>query len=204
MATLRGVEGCEWDREQTHQSLAKYLIEETHELVDAIEAGDRVELREELGDVLYQVLFHADIASAEEQDPFDIDDVARVTNEKMRRRHPHVFGEVEVAGIDDIKANWQLIKAEEKKDRESVLDGVPRSLDGVARAIAVLHRAERVGESPGVDSGVSIATEDELGAWLLQVINSARVQGLDVDRALRGALRDFEGRVRERETTAGS
>ena len=121
MSQLRGEAGCEWDREQTHESLVRFLIEETYELVDAIESGDREGMKEELGDVLYQLLFHADIAASSD-DSFTIDDVAQATDEKMRRRHPHVFGDKEVAGVEDIEANWQKIKAEEKKHRESVLD----------------------------------------------------------------------------------
>jgi len=147
MAQLRGESGCEWDREQTHESLVRFLIEETYELVDAIESGDREGMKEELGDVLYQLLFHADIAASSD-DSFTIDDVAQATDEKMRRRHPHVFGDTEVAGVEDIKANWQKIKAEEKKQRESVFDGVPTHLTGIARARALLDKAEKLGVTP--------------------------------------------------------
>ena len=114
MATLRGEGGCAWDREQDHQSLVPYLIEEVHELVDAIESGDVDEMREELGDVLYQLLFHADIAREDPAENFSIDDVARGTDEKMRRRHPHVFGDVEVDNVEQIRDNWAAIKAEEQ------------------------------------------------------------------------------------------
>lgn len=195
MATLRGEAGCEWDREQTHESLVRFLIEETYELVDAIEAGDREGMKEELGDVLYQLLFHADIA-AHADEPFGIDDVARATDEKMRRRHPHVFSDTEVSGVEDIKANWQKIKAEEKGHRESVFDGVPSHLQGVARARAVLDKAEKLGVAPTESNVVVPAEEDAWGEWLLSVLNEARLAGVDADRALREALRRLEGRAR--------
>ena len=200
MAILRGENGCEWDREQTHESLVKYLIEEAHELVDAIESGDRVEMREEIGDVLYQLLFHADIARMDPADPFDIDDVARVANEKMRRRHPHVFGDVSVDSVDEIKANWQKLKAEEKKDRSSVLDGVPSSLQGIARTKAVIERAARINQYPDVSSSVSFDSEEQLGRELLALVKRAGELGLDSDRALREATKAFEKTVRETET----
>lgn len=201
MATLRGEHGCEWDREQTHESLVVFLIEEVHELIDAIESGDRDEMREELGDVLYQLLFHIDIARSDPDQPFDIDDVARVTNEKMRRRHPHVFAGQNVSGVEQIRENWQEIKAAEKSHRDSVLDGVPASLQGLARAHAMLKRSERIGV--GVDATTAnppdTSDDQQWGQWLLGVIETARSQGIDTDQALRGALRDFETRVRAAE-----
>lgn len=200
MAVLRGAEGCEWDREQTHESLVKYLIEEAHELVDAIESGNRTDIQEELGDVLYQLLFHADIAAAHPDRPFTIDDVARVTNEKMRRRHPHVFGDVEVGGVDEIKANWQKLKAEEKKDRSSVLDGVPSSLRGVARAQAVAERARRVGHEVTEPSATDAPSDKQLGELLLGLIAEANSRGIDADKALRQATKNFEDSVRAAET----
>ena len=199
IATLRGPEGCEWDREQDHLSLVRFLIEETYELVDAIEAGDREGLREELGDVLYQLLFHADIAGADPVDPFTIEDVAHVVDEKMRRRHPHVFGDVEVTGVEEIKQNWQALKAAEKPNRASVLDGVPRSLQGLARVREVLDRAARIGVEPEAWEAESFASERELGQHLVALVASAKAQGFDADRAVREALRDLESRVIERE-----
>lgn len=195
MATLRGESGCEWDREQTHESLVRFLIEETYELVDAIESGDREGMKEELGDVLYQLLFHADIA-AHADDPFTIDDVAKATDEKMRRRHPHVFADTEVSGVEDIKANWQKIKAQEKGHRESVFDGVPSNLQGVARARAVLDKAEKLGVTPVASNGSAPVEEDAFGDWLLGILNEARLSGVDADRALREALRRLEQRAR--------
>jgi len=151
--------------------------------------------------VLYQLLFHIDIARSDPDRPFDIDDVARVTNEKMRRRHPHVFAGQEVSGVEQIRDNWQEIKAAEKSHRDSVLDGVPASLQGLARAHAVLKRSERVGQ--GVEglatSPPDFGDDQRWGQWLLGVIETARSQGIDTDQALRGALREFEKRVRAAE-----
>lgn len=202
MATLRGPEGCQWDREQDHDSLVRYLIEETYELVDAIETGDRAGMREELGDVLYQLLFHADIAQADESDPFGIDDVARVVDEKMRRRHPHVFGDVDVSGVDEIRENWQKLKAQEKAERNSVLDGVSQSVQGIARAVEVLDKAHRVGVSVQPGDTESFATEREWGRYLLERVAAARQQGFDPDRAVREAIRELEDQIREVESTA--
>lgn len=198
MATLRGESGCEWDREQTHESLVRFLIEETYELVDAIETGDREGMKEELGDVLYQLLFHADIAQ-NSQEPFGIDDVAKATDEKMRRRHPHVFSDTEVSGVEDIKANWQKIKAEEKGHRESTFDGVPAHLQGIARARAVLDKAEKLGVIAGGPSAAVPTDEEEFGEWLLKALDEARRSGVDADRALREALRGLEERARVEE-----
>lgn len=195
MATLRGESGCEWDREQTHESLVRFLIEESYELVDAIEAGDREGMKEELGDVLYQLLFHADIA-AHADEPFTIDDVAQLTDEKMRRRHPHVFADTAVSGVEDIKANWQKIKAEEKGHRESVFDGVPSHLQGVARARPILEKAEKLGVAPKESQAAFPADEVDFGEWLLAILNEARIAGIDADRALREALRGLEQRAR--------
>ena len=195
MAQLRGESGCEWDREQTHESLVRFLIEETYELVDAIESGDREGMKEELGDVLYQLLFHADIAASSD-DAFTIDEVAQTTDEKMRRRHPHVFGDTEVAGVEDIKANWQKIKAEEKKHRESAFDGVPTHLTGIARARALLDKAEKLGVTPEAVGAPPAGDEATFGTWLLATLNGARAQGIDPDRALREAMRSFEEHAR--------
>lgn len=199
MATLRSDQGCAWDREQDHHSLIPFLIEEVHELIDAIESGSPEEMKEELGDVLYQLLFHADIARATPAEGFGIDDVAQVTDEKMRRRHPHVFGDVTVSGVSDITDNWREIKKTEKPERESALDGVPRSLSGLARAEAVLHRAEREGLTLGPHREVELP-ESDFGDWLLAVIQTARAQGLSPERELREALRVAEQQIRAEES----
>jgi len=201
MATLRSEDGCEWDRQQTHQSLLPFLIEEAHELVDAVETGTDEDIKEELGDVLYQVLFHADIA-ASKPDGFTIDDVAEAVDTKMRRRHPHVFEGVSVDGVEDIKANWQQIKAQEKANRESALDGVPRSLEGVARWSALLTRAEREGFNLPEPPGSEPDTTEGWGHWLLDVLAAAKSRGIDVEAAMRQALRERETQWRAEE--AGS
>ncbi len=202
MARLRGPGGCPWDAEQTHASLVRYVIEEAHELAEAVEAreagvGDDAHLREELGDVLLQVVFHADIARAEGR--FDVDDVARTLIEKLRRRHPHVFADVAVDGVADVVANWDAIKAAEKPDRSSLLDGIPASLPSLQRAATMLGRAER----GGVDAGVvahaasdALVDEEALGQHLLETVASARRAGLDAERALRAAIRGLEQRIR--------
>jgi XTP/dITP diphosphohydrolase len=139
--------GCPWDREQTHETLVRYLLEEAHELAEAIETGDRAGVREELGDLLLQVLFHARIASEDETDPFTVDDVAADLVAKLVRRHPHVFADTAVTTGDGhaaLYAQWDEIKQQEKR-RESVLDGIPLAQGALARAQKVLSRAQRAG-----------------------------------------------------------
>ncbi|MDR7235005.1 MazG family protein [Agrococcus sp. BE272] len=197
MARLRAPGGCPWDAEQTHASLVPFLIEEAHELAEAIEAGDAddAHLREELGDVLLQVVFHADIARAEGR--FDLDDVAQGLAEKLRRRHPHVFADVAVSGVDDVVANWDALKRAEKPERGSALDGIPAGLPALARAEKVLRRAERAGLTTSDATGP--ATEEALGAELLALVRGAAARGLDAERALRAATRELEASLRAEE-----
>ncbi len=199
MAILRGPNGCAWDCEQDHHSLVPFLIEETAELVDAIEAGSRADLKEELGDVLYQVFFHADITRTHADDPFDVDDIAWATAEKMRSRHPHVFAGVEVADVEEIRRNWDALKKQEKPGRRRLTDSVPRALDPVARAQSLLNRAQRQGipvDPPSESTpDVMALDEDSLGDALLLLIRRASDRGLDADRALRGALRRLEAEI---------
>jgi len=152
---LRAPGGCPWDREQTHRSLRQYLLEETYEVLEAIEHGGEATLREELGDLLLQVLMHSAIA-AEREDGFDIGDVAEVTRTKMVHRHPHVFGDVAVSGADEVVVNWEKLKAREKGERLSVLEGVPRSLPALAFALGVQKRPARLGfdETPQLDDAL--------------------------------------------------
>jgi len=189
---------CAWDREQTHASLVPYLIEESAELVDAIETGDPSELREELGDVLYQVLFHADIAA--EHGEFDIDDVASTAAEKMRRRHPHVFGDSTASTTEEIRDQWTAIKKLEKAERTSVLDGIPQGLPALARADKVLGRAAQAGLLTADDAiapaTLGFSSEDDLGPMLMALVMSAKSVGLDAERALRGAIRNLEAEIR--------
>jgi XTP/dITP diphosphohydrolase len=148
---LRAPGGCPWDREQTHRSLRQYLLEETYEVLEAIEHGGEATLREELGDLLLQVLMHSAIA-AEREGGFDIGDVAEVTRTKMVHRHPHVFADVAVSGADEVVVNWEKLKAREKGERLSVLEGVPTSLPALAYALGVQKRPARLGfdETPAL------------------------------------------------------
>src|ERR1700712_1575039 len=189
---LRAPGGCAWDAEQTHESLVRYLVEETYELIDAIESGNRDEMIEELGDVLYQVIFHADIAAHTPGEEFTLEDVAAHMTAKMVGRHPHVYGEL-AASLDgdtaaDVNVRWDEIKKVEKPTRTSVLDGVPQGMPALALADKLLGKAEKLGmAAPAVvpvNSG-GADTEAELGDQLLAIVASARAKGLDPERALR-------------------
>lgn len=188
---LRAPGGCAWDREQTHESLVRYLIEETHELVEAIETGSDDELIEELGDVLYQVLFHSDIAA--EDGRFTLEDVAAHMNAKMIGRHPHVFGTAVAETADDVMAVWDDLKRTEKPSRSSTLDGVPMGMPSLLLADKLL------GKGGGVAGAGSWSSEEELGSFLLATVAAARSQGLDAERALRGALRGLQEEIRAAE-----
>lgn len=195
---LRAPGGCAWDREQTHESLVQYLIEETYELVDAIESGDTAELIEELGDVLYQVVFHSDIAA--EAGLFTLEDVASHMTEKMIGRHPHVFGDSVADTPDAVMAIWDDLKRTEKPHRTSVLDGIPQGMPALALADKLLGRAHKVGLVDKAQSGaINVTEEDELGPLLLAVIASAKANGLDSERALRTALRQLQQEIRDAE-----
>lgn len=202
MATLRSEEGCPWDREQTHESLVGYLLEEVFELIEALERGSAADVKEELGDVLYQLLFHADIAAASESGPFDIDDVAKAVDDKMRTRHPHVFAQGEATTVAEVTAKWEEIKATEKAQRTSVLEGIPEKLSALARAASVHKRTREVvvftppGELP------EFSGEEELGELLFALVAQARAQGLDAEKALRLRTRAFEALVEEHERTS--
>jgi XTP/dITP diphosphohydrolase len=195
---LRAPGGCAWDRDQTHGSLVQYLVEETYELIEAIESGGREELIEELGDVLYQVLFHADIEA--EAGNFTLEDVAAHMTAKMVGRHPHVFGDVVAETPDEVVATWDRIKAVEKAHRSSTLDGIPQAMPALALADKLLGRAGKLGitRSPAQIP----ATEQELGSQLLAMVAAARAAGLDSERALRGALRELQAEVRIEEATS--
>jgi XTP/dITP diphosphohydrolase len=205
VAKLRAPGGCPWDADQTHESLVQYLIEESHELIDAIEAGSREEMIEELGDVLYQVLFHADIAAHTSGEDFDIQDVAAHMTAKMVGRHPHVFGDLSLDSADDVVAAWDGFKAAEKPHRTSVLDGIPQGMPALALADKVLGRAQKVGllETDAAPT-MTFGGEDELGPLLLAIVASAKSQGLDAERALRSALRGLQDEIRAAESDAGA
>ena len=208
---LRAPGGCPWDAEQTHNSLTKYLLEETYELIEAIETGNRDEILEELGDVLYQVIFHTDLAATGSLgEAFDIQDVAELSAQKMMGRHPHVFGtpeELEKYAAktgDEVMVNWDAHKQREKPERSSVLDGIPQALPALALADKVLGKAEKIGlldaDAPGP---FSVTGEAELGAILLAVVSSGRAAGLDSERALREALRELQVEIRHAEIEEG-
>lgn len=199
-ARLRAPGGCPWDADQTHASLVQYLVEETYELIDAIETGDRDDLLEELGDVLYQVLFHADIAAHTPGEDFDIQDVAAHMTAKMVGRHPHVFGDRKAETADDVVGFWEDLKRDEKPHRTSVLDGIPQGMPSLALADKLLGRAQKVGLIDADAAGpIPVTTEDELGPLLLAIVASAKARGLDAERALRTSLRGLQEEIREAE-----
>ncbi|PRY15252.1 XTP/dITP diphosphohydrolase [Kineococcus rhizosphaerae] len=194
MDRLRSPGGCPWDAQQTHTSLLRYLVEESYEVVDAVENGTRAELRDELGDLLLQVVFHARVAQEDSAEPFDVDDVAAAIVAKLERRHPHVFAGEAVA--EDLQAGWDAIKATEKP-RESVLDGIPLQLPALARADKVLGRLQRNGLDEGTQAQ---ATAEEIGEELLRVVRKAHAAGVDPEAALRTTTRRLESAARQRES----
>lgn len=218
LARLRAPDGCAWDADQTHESLVRYLVEECYELIDAIESGDRDAMIEELGDVLYQVIFHSDLAANTPGEEFTIEDVAAHMTAKMIARHPHVFGDaaakeaMNIQSAEDVVAVWDELKATEKPHRTSVLDGIPQGMPALALADKLVGRAEKVGvpipdaavPSTAVPSTSTPATEAELGAHLLSVVAAARTAGLDPERALRTTLRDLQADVRAGECGVNS
>lgn len=225
MQRLLGEGGCPWDREQTHATLRKYVLEEACEVMDAIDelevdgAGGYDHLCEELGDLLLQIVFHAELARAAGR--FSLDDVARGIVDKMVRRHPHVFGEVEVSGSKEVLRNWEIIKAQERGDR-GVLEGLPRSLPGLLRAFRIGEKVARVGfDWPSIEgsrakvdeelgeldealaSGDASRMEAELGDTLFALCNLARHAGIDPESALRRTSDEFTARFAHVEAKVG-
>jgi len=207
---LRAPGGCAWDAEQTHESLVKYLIEESYELVDAIERGDRDEMIEELGDVLYQVVFHADIAAHTPGEEFTLEDVAANMTAKMIGRHPHVFGDsaqkdaLNIQSGSDVSGMWDELKKADKSHRTSVLDGIPQSMPALALADKVLGKAEKIGIlDADAPAALALSNEEELGGVLLAIVTSARANGLDAERALRTVLRELQDEIRDVEKDGG-
>ena len=200
--TMRAVrDRCVWTQQIDHRALVPYLVEEAAELVDAVEAGSRADLREELGDLLWQVLFHAEIASRDADDPFDIDDVARDLTDKMVRRHPHVFAGAVATTPEEVLVHWNAAKAAEKHTRTSVLDGVSHHMPSLALAQKLLGKAAAVGVAAPSAPAAAAAPADEaaLGDALLALVATARAQGWDAERALRERLRMLEAEIRETE-----
>jgi tetrapyrrole methylase family protein / MazG family protein len=216
VARLRGPDGCPWDRAQTHRSLRRHLLDEAYELLDAIEDGDPDRLKEELGDVLLQAVFHAQMAA--DEDAFDIDDVAEVEVEKLIRRHPHVFADVDANTPEQVYANWERIKAEEQAGERRIDAEIPSALPALLAAQKVQRRAagrgfdwaelagavekvrEELGEleeaaisQEGLDreGAAKDALEEEVGDVLFAVTALARKLGVDAESALRGTMRKF-------------
>lgn len=198
---LLGESGCAWNKAQTHHSLAKYLIEETYELVDAIAEDEPAHVKEELGDVLFQIVLHAELAKRSGEG-YDIESVAAAVDEKIRRRHPHVFGDEPTQDIDVIEHNWRTIKAKEKAERTSVLDGIPASLPALATADKVLGRARSLGLI-GDGGGFPLTSDRDLGQLLLAVVASAAAAGLDAETALRATVVELSDEIRAAEAAMG-
>jgi len=212
MAQLRGEGGCPWDRRQTKDSLKPFLIEETYEILEALDAGDEKGLKEELGDLLFHIIFMARIA--QEEGSFDIYDVIQTVAEKMIRRHPHVFGRSHVSGPHEVEANWVRLKAEERPDR-SLMDGLPRRLPALMRAYRLTQRASKVGFDwehkdqvweklqeelrelkDAMQEGGAEKLGDEFGDVLFTLVNLARFIGIDPEDALRRTTDRFAQRFR--------
>ncbi|HAR62405.1 MAG TPA: nucleoside triphosphate pyrophosphohydrolase [Candidatus Margulisbacteria bacterium] len=211
---LRGDNGCPWDREQTHKSLKPYLLEETYEVMEAIDKAEPLLLCEELGDVLLHIVMHS--AMAQEEKSFALEDVVRGISEKMIRRHPHVFGEIKVKSVNEVWENWDRIKKGEKlkENKGSILDSVPQALPALMRAEKLQRRAARIGfdwdsiagawnkvheEIDEVEQIISTTNEkealtEELGDLLFSVVNVTRKLDIDAEEALRRAIEKFMGR----------
>ena len=200
MNTLRSPGGCPWDAEQTHESLLKYLLEESYEFVESIETGNRADMREELGDILLQVYFHSRIAQEHESEPFNVDDVAKAVADKLISRHPHVFSDVKVDSSSDVLENWEHIKREEK-GRTSAHDGVPIGQPALSLASKLVYRAQKNKLSTPEHPSRDIAPSDEaLGRELLSLISWAVEHGLDPEVALRKAALEFRDDITREES----
>jgi MazG family protein len=219
MSRLRGPDGCPWDREQTRISLKPYLLEEAYEVLEAIEADTPGAIEEELGDLLLQVVFHAQVAA--ESNEFTVSTVLQRLIDKMVERHPHVFGDASVSTSRDALVQWEVIKqreAERKGRRRSVIDGVPRALPSLLRAQRLQSKAARVNfdwpdagaawskvEEEVEEARIALAAgdrtrlEDELGDVLFSVVNVARLSSIDAEEAMRGAIEKFRRRFTEME-----
>jgi len=203
MATLRSPQGCPWDREQDHQTLRRHAIEEVYELIDAIEAGDDLEMAEELGDLLLQVVFHCQLAS--ERGVFDFEKVTRVLVEKLIRRHPHVFGQTKVKNVDEVWANWEQIKRAEKQgtrhERPSALDGIPRHLPALARAEKLVKKARKAKLLPAAPVARRL-TKPALAKALFTLAAQAQARGWSAEELLAAEVKKTERQLRRTEVKA--
>ncbi len=204
MDQLRSPGGCPWDAEQTHESLARYLLEETYEALEAMDQGDLGSLREELGDLLLQVVFHARIA--QESDPtFSLDAIAQGVVEKLVRRHPHVFTDLVVASNEELEANWAKIKDEEKQ-RESVTDGVPQAMPALQLATQLIYRSRKSGIGVGdpqvkerLRQVIGEVSQEQIASLLVATVELAREADIDAESVLRAEMMRYRTRVRESE-----
>jgi len=201
MDRLRSPGGCPWDAEQTHESLVKYLLEESYEFIDSVDAKDREGMREELGDVLLQVYFHSRIAQDHPTDPFSIEDVAQAIADKLIRRHPHVFEGLQVSGTEEIIDNWEEIKAKEK-GRTSALNGVALAQPALPLVEKLLYRAEKYKVSVELTKYQSDkpATQESVGEALASIIAWARDNEIDPENALRLYGRQITQRIKDAES----
>ena len=204
MDQLRSPGGCPWDAEQTHESLARYLLEETYEALEAMDQGDLVELREELGDLLLQIVFHARIA--QETDPnFSLDEIAQGVVDKLVRRHPHVFTDLVVTSNSELEANWAKIKSEEKQ-RDSVTDGVPIAMPALQLATQLIYRARDLNLAPG-DPGLKASlrglvgdmSQENIVSLLIATVELAREADIEAESVLRAEMMRYRSRVRQAE-----
>lgn len=206
MAALRAPDGCPWDREQNHRSLVWHAIEEAYELMDAVQAGDDIETVEELGDLLLQVVFHAQLGA--ERKAFDFDQICRALAEKLIRRHPHVFGELKVDNVDQVWANWERIKRSEKRgtprERPSALDGIPRHLPGLMRAQKLVKKGAKAGLSPNSSPEAPAqparnTSRREIGEGLFGIAEYCQRRGWSAEELLAGEIRRRERAWRREE-----
>jgi uncharacterized protein YabN with tetrapyrrole methylase and pyrophosphatase domain len=201
MAKLRSPRGCSWDREQTHLSLRRHAIEEVYELIDAIEARDDHEMAEELGDLLLQVVFHAQMAK--ERGAFDFEKVCRVLVEKLIRRHPHVFGKVKVKNVDEVWVNWEKIKRAEKigtkNERNSALDGIPKHLPALLHAEKLLKKARKADLFAIEKSSKQKFSKTNLAKELFELASFAQSRGWSAEELLAGEIKKQERQLRRRE-----
>jgi uncharacterized protein YabN with tetrapyrrole methylase and pyrophosphatase domain len=205
MARLRSPGGCPWDREQDHQTLRFHAVEEAYELMDAIEAGDDQEMAEELGDLLLQVVFHCQLAG--ERGAFDFEQVARRITEKLIRRHPHVFGEVKVKNVDEVWANWEIIKKAEKHGtahaRTSAFDGIPKHLPALMRAEKLAKKARKAGLLPAAAAKPGMSGRKALAKNLFDLACRAQARGWSAEDLLRAETKRREREFRRKERQKG-
>lgn len=201
MDRLRSPGGCPWDAEQTHQSLLKYLLEESYEFIESVENNDRQDMQEELGDLLLQVYFHSRMAEEDTNQPFNIEDVAKSVADKLIRRHPHVFAGATVDNSQDVLENWEKQKALEK-GRSSIIDGVPLAQPALPLAAKVVYRINKLNYSLPISQPIKLndqTNQDQFGEILLGLIAQAVDKGLDPEAALRGATKTLIAQIQEQE-----